>query len=242
MRTIAAPATSVPGREARENVVVRLLAVAIGLSTALTILGASLLILLLPLYLHPALDYAGSAEILGLPSAQVHHLSDRTVSEVLFGPGTFAFPAPDGSVPFYDRSEASHLQDVRVVLWAFLVAVLVSVLALALAVAWAGREAWVWRAMSRGGATLAAVLAVVGLIGLVAFEPLFVLFHRIFFPGGNWAFDPRAQRLVQLYPTAFWQLTASALAALAITAGIAAWWWGRRGADRLQTLGEGGPA
>jgi integral membrane protein (TIGR01906 family) len=48
----------------------------------------------------------------------------------------------------------------------------------------------------------------IGVVALVAFEALFELFHRIFFPGGAYTFDPESERLVQLFPFAFWQETA----------------------------------
>ncbi len=41
-------------------------------------------------------------------------------------------------------------------------------------------------------------------LGTIAFMPLFVLFHQIFFPQGNWSF-PENSILIQLYPDSFWQ-------------------------------------
>jgi integral membrane protein (TIGR01906 family) len=64
---------------------------------------------------------------------------------------------------------------------------------------------------------------VIGLISLVAFDSLFTLFHQVFFPGGNWAFDPDTQRLVQLYPFRFWQIAAGALGVLVLGLGLLAW-------------------
>ena len=46
-------------------------------------------------------------------------------------------------------------------------------------------------------------------------------------PGGNYAFDPRTQRLVQLYPFAFWQIAAAAYGVLALVLGLTAWIVGR---------------
>ena len=42
----------------------------------------------------------------------------------------------------------------------------------------------------------------------MAFDQLFETFHRIFFPAGSYLFDPTTDRLVQLFPFAFWQETA----------------------------------
>ena len=49
---------------------------------------------------------------------------------------------------------------------------------------------------------------VVGVVGFVAFDQLFELFHRIFFPPGSYLFDPTTDRLVQLFPFLFWELSA----------------------------------
>src|ERR671915_9057 len=88
------------------------------LATVVTILGACVVLLLTPLYVHPALDAAGAPASLGLSAAETHRLSDRTVGELVFGPGDFAFAGPDGA-RFYDAAEASHMQDVRFVLMVF---------------------------------------------------------------------------------------------------------------------------
>ena len=61
---------------------------------------------------------------------------------------------------------------------------------------------------------------------MLFFDAAFLAFHLIFFPQGNFAFDPRTQRLVQLFPERFWSDTALVLGAVlivfaAVTAGFA---------------------
>ncbi|CAN5846616.1 hypothetical protein BH24CHL6_BH24CHL6_03930 [soil metagenome] len=220
----------------------RLLGAVLPVVTALSLLGLSLLILLLPVYMHPALDAAGSAELLGIGRPEAHALSDRTVGELLLGPGTFAFAGPDGQ-PFYGPDEVAHMRDVRLVLFGFLTLVLLSVITLAVALATNWRRAFVWRSVARGGAVLAMGLLVIGIVALGAFDLMFELFHRLLFPGGNWAFDPASQRLVQLYPLGFWQLTSLALGLLAVGSGVLVWLLGRARAGRLEPptgVGRGG--
>ena len=77
-------------------------------------------------------------------------------------------------------------------------------------------------------------MVLAGVIGLVAFEPLFTIFHQVFFPGGGWAFDATSQRLVQLYPFAFWQIAAAAFGLLALVLAVGAWWLGRTLAARRE--------
>jgi uncharacterized membrane protein len=84
----------------------------------------------------------------------------------------------------------------------------------------------------------------VGLLGVaaaVAFEPAFELFHRIFFLGGNYAFDPSFQRLVQLYPFAFWQYVSGLVGAIAAVLGLLTWWLAGRRARRSASSSEAGP-
>ena len=73
---------------------------------------------------------------------------------------------------------------------------------------------------------------VVGVVGYLAFEPLFELFHRVFFPGGNWEF-PADSNMIRLYPYAFWELTAAALGVLCVIGGGLVWFVASRRARRL---------
>ena len=57
------------------------------------------------------------------------------------------------------------------------------------------------RAVDRRGRSL-------GVVGFFAFDQLFELFHEVFFPAGSYLFDPTTDRLVQLFPFAFWDETA----------------------------------
>lgn len=216
IRTARRPATAV--RPARASVAAAVVSVA----TALALLGLALALLLTPLFLHPLLDASSSAAWLGLNAQAVHQLSDRTVTELVFGPGSFSFVGPNGS-PFYSASEASHLRDARTLLLAFMAA---AAAALALVV-WAGARRQAWPAIARGAAGLAICTVIVGVVGFFAFEPAFELFHRVFFPGGNWAFDPGTSHMVQLYPYDFWQLTAGALGLIGIAMAGATWFGAR---------------
>jgi integral membrane protein (TIGR01906 family) len=194
----------------------------------LVIVALAVLPLLSSPFVHAALDAAGSARLLGLESAATHAFSDRSVAELVVGPGTFAFAGPDGT-PFYDESERRHLGDARALLWLLLTAgaIAAGLLAVLLVTARGTARASLWRAISRAGMTTAIAVVVLAVVGLVAFEPLFTLFHELFFPAGGWSFDPARQRLVQLYPFAFWQIAAASLGLLALILGVAAWALGR---------------
>lgn len=207
-------------------------------ATALVVLAGSLALMLLPLWIHFALDVSGSAATLGLPPAEVHALSDRTVAELVFGPGTFALAGPDG-VPFFSAAEASHLRDARSVLWGFLALAAVGAVCVAVRLSRAGRRPAAWAQIRRGAAGLVIGLVIAGVVALAAFEPAFELFHRVFFPGGNWAFDPRTDRLVQLYPFGFWQLTTVAMGTVSIGLATLVWSVARRRSAQLSDAEAG---
>jgi uncharacterized membrane protein len=53
--------------------------------------------------------------------------------------------------------------------------------------------------------TATGIVAVIGVAAAVAFDPLFLLFHDVFFPQGNFLFDPATSNLIRLYPEWYWQ-------------------------------------
>jgi len=208
------------------------------LSTAFLVIGLAGVAVATPWYLDGALDRAGSAASVGLPADEVHAISRSVVAELFVGPGTFTqtVGAPDGGlVAFFGRDEAAHLRDVQVLARLLVAIVLAAVLIVAVGLARAGGEARTWRAISRGAAGLAPGLTGAGLLFALAFEPAFTLFHLIFFPGGNWSFDPREARMVQLYPPQFWQELVLVFAMLAVGLALFLWAAARRRARSLET-------
>ncbi len=195
----------------------------IGLGTALTVLGIAVVALLDPTYIHAVLDAAGSASILGLDRSTTQAVSDRTIHELVFGPATFAFRVSPGGPRFYDPAEASHLHDASNLLHAFLVVVAVGVVALVASIARYRRDPGAWHAVRTGAVAFAVVFAAVGLFFAVAFDTAFTLFHEIFFPQGNWEFNAATEKMVQLYPTPFWEIISMTLAALILVLCAVAW-------------------
>lgn len=108
--------------------------------------------------------------------------------------------------PLFASDERQHLEDVRGVFTAVRIAALVA-LATALALVWSASRAGsaVVLRLVRDAAVLAAVIvaAIAGLFA-VAFEPAFLAFHYVFFPQGNFLFDPATSDLLALYPETYW--------------------------------------
>jgi integral membrane protein (TIGR01906 family) len=226
MTLAGAPSAPIPAVATRSP----LAAVLVPLATIGVIVALAILPLLTPLAMHPLLDASQAHLWLGTTPPVAHELSDRTVADLVLG-GSFEVTSPAGAL-IYTADEIAHLRDARTLLWLVLVTGVVSALAIAWRL-WRGIDpSGTWQSIGRGGAVAAAGTLVIGVIGLVAFEPLFELFHRVFFPGGNWAFDATTSRLVQLYPFAFWELAASALGIAVVVLGTAAWLVGRHMAQR----------
>lgn len=231
MTAIGQASTTLDPERSLPGVATRTL-VAIG--TVLGIIALAILPLLSPTFIHPALDATDAAARVGVSAAETHALSDASVSELVFGPGAFAFAGPDGAA-FYDESERGHLRDARVLLYLALAVGLISATLIAIALARGSRRdrRVLWGAVAQGAGTSVIGVVVLGVISVVAFGTLFTLFHQIFFPGGNFTFDPRTQHLVQLYPFGFWQIAAGALGvAIGIIGTVT--WLGARSLARRQ--------
>ena len=111
-----------------------------------------------------------------------------------------------GSV--FTPSEYAHMADVRNVFVAFRIAAAAAgIIGIGLVL----RFTWVTRrdrraavALIRASALIAAVgVAAVAVVAAVAFDPLFLLFHEVFFPQGNFLF-PADSNLLAVYPDEYW--------------------------------------
>jgi integral membrane protein (TIGR01906 family) len=177
----------------------------IGLATAIVIVTAAVLPFLTPPWIAFEQGRSNATAWTGYTTEELRTVTDGILSDLVFGPPDFAV-AVNGEAVLAER-ERGHMRDVRTVfsgLW-ILAAASVAVLVVA------GRRrdpGASWRAVRGGAVTLAGAVALIGVVALVAFDALFDLFHRIFFPGGSYTFDPASERLVQLFPFAFWQETA----------------------------------
>ena len=104
----------------------------------------------------------------------------------------------------FTAQEVAHMEDVRRVFIGAQVAAVLAAGALALLAAAAWRGGRLAR-LARDGALAASVgVGAIGAAAALAFEPVFLLFHQIFFPQGNFLFDPATSNLLALYPQAYW--------------------------------------
>ncbi|HEY6958152.1 MAG TPA: DUF1461 domain-containing protein [Candidatus Limnocylindria bacterium] len=107
----------------------------------------------------------------------------------------------------FTEDEVSHMVDVRhvfdVAKLAIPTAIFIVIVRLQRARLRGSRAMW---RLARDGSLVAfAVVALVGLAAALAFDQMFLLFHAIFFPQGNFLFDPATSDLVRLYPDWYWE-------------------------------------
>jgi integral membrane protein (TIGR01906 family) len=195
----------------------------IGLATALAIVAVTLPLFLNPVWVAFEQGRAEAAAWTGFTEPDLRAATDAILADLVFGPPDFDVAV--AGEPVLNERERGHMRDVRGVFAGFFAATAV-LCAAALAIA-AGRRGAdrgrSWQAVRAGALALIAVFLVGGVISFVAFDALFEAFHRIFFAGGSYTFDPATERLVQLFPFRFWQETALVVGAVSIAlAGLVA--------------------
>lgn len=107
----------------------------------------------------------------------------------------------------FTPDEVSHMVDVRHVFdgakLAIPTGIFIIIVRLQRARLRGSRAMWT---LVRDGALVAfALVALIGMAAAVAFEQMFLLFHALFFPQGNFLFDPATSDLIRLYPDWYWE-------------------------------------
>ena len=129
---------------------------------------------------------------------------------------------PDGT-PLFNANEVGHMLDVKNLVQFVLRGWLICAAVLLLIGLWAWRSYWLidfWHAVGRGGWLTVGLLIALLVIVLTSFDSLFIEFHRIFFPGGNWEF-PTSDTLIRLFPLRFWQDCFITVGSLSLIIGLA---------------------
>ncbi|MFL5674286.1 MAG: TIGR01906 family membrane protein [Chloroflexota bacterium] len=199
------------------------------LATAILIVTIGILPFLSPQWVAFEQGRAQAEAWTGFSTTELRTATDSIVADLVTG-GDFAVRV--GGAPVLNEREQAHMVDVRTVfrgLWILAVASLI-----VLVVATRRRDrARTWRAVRAGALGLTVGTVVLGVVGLVAFDQLFSVFHEIFFPAGSYLFDPATDRLVQLFPFAFWDETAMVVGAVIIAIALGVAFVAGRRADRV---------
>jgi integral membrane protein (TIGR01906 family) len=192
----------------------------IGIATAVVVISVAILPFLSSPWLAFEQGRAESAAWTGFSDADVARVTNAIVADMLAGRGTFDQEV--AGEPVLNERERGHMRDVQTVfrgLW-----VLAGASLIVLGVAALVDRARFWHGVRRGAAVLAIGVVVLGVVAFVAFDALFETFHRLFFAGGSYTFDPSTDRLVQLFPFVFWQETAMDVGLVIVVLCAALWW------------------
>ncbi len=193
-------------------------------ATALVLLGGPILLFLNPIYVSFEQGRSGAAALTGYSRSQLDAVTGQILGDLVLWRGSFDSTL-DG-VPVLKPAEIQHMLDVRGVFAGFFALVGAAAVVLAIAFRRArepGARAAAWRGIAAGAGSLAVGIVVVGVFVVFAFDAAFEVFHRLFFPAGSYSFDPRTDKLVQLFPETFWSETATFVGVAIGIAAVATW-------------------
>ena len=198
----------------------------------IAIVGITIALFFNPLWIGFEQERSGVPAITGWTSEQVRSATGSILADLFLGPPDFD-AAVDGQ-PVLNAAERSHMADVRNVLLPAAIVFGASIAFLTVLFAANRRRLWLWRAVAVGSSALAVAGIVIGVAVGFFFDEAFLLFHLVFFPQGNFAFDPRTQRLTQLFPDQFWTETSIAIALTGLVIAAAVTLGARRRAASLR--------
>jgi integral membrane protein (TIGR01906 family) len=191
-------------------------------ATALVVVAIAVVPFLSPPWVAFEQGRSEAAAWTGFSEADLRIATDAILADLVFGPPDFDVEV--GGAPVLVEREQQHMRDVRGVFAAF--AALAVAAGIALVVMYIGArrlghpERW-WSAVRTGAIGLVVGVIVAGVISIFAFDTAFEIFHQLFFPSGSYLFDPTTDRLVQLFPFAFWSETTMVLGLVIIALAIA---------------------
>jgi integral membrane protein (TIGR01906 family) len=192
------------------------------IATAVVITAIAIVPFLSPAWVSFEQGRTGAEQLTGYTTAELRTATEAILADLVLGPPDFDV-AVGGTLVLNPR-EQSHMRDVRGVFAGFALVALVAAVGLVIAVALAqriGHPERAWSAVRNGARALAIGVVIAGVVVLFAFDAAFEVFHRLFFAGGSYTFDPGTDRLVQLFPFAFWSETTMAVGAVIIATSIA---------------------
>ncbi len=200
----------------------RVAAVLTAIATAVVITAIAIVPFLSPAWVSFEQGRTGAEQLTGYTTAELRAATDAILADLVLGPPDFDVAV--GGAPVLNAREQSHMRDVRGVFAGFAVIALLAAVGLVVAVGLArrlGHPERAWAAIRNGARGLAIGVVVAGVVAFFAFDAAFEVFHRLFFAGGSYTFDPGTDRLVQLFPFAFWSETTMAVGAVIIAISIA---------------------
>ncbi len=168
----------------------------------------------------------GVPAAVGTSAGEVARLTNVMLGDLFTG-GSFSVSL-DGTQPYLDAAERSHMADVGGLVRGLLVTDLIAlVAALGLGRLLRNDRDLRGRLLLSGAAVVGVAAVVVGAFFAVAFEAAFATFHGLFFAAGTWQFPP-GSHLITLFPEPFWFELALIAGAAIVVSAVAVALLGRR--------------
>jgi integral membrane protein (TIGR01906 family) len=190
-------------------------------ATAVVITAIAIVPFLTPAWVLFEQGRTGAEQLTGYTTAELRTATDAILADLVLGPPDFDVVVV--GAPVLNEREQSHMRDVRGVFAGFGVLALLAAAGLIAAVGLArrlGHPERAWAAVRNGARALVIGVVIAGVVAFFAFDAAFEVFHRLFFAGGSYTFDPGTDRLVQLFPFAFWSETTMAVGAVIIAISV----------------------
>ena len=202
----------------------RLAAVATAVAASIVVIAIAILPFLTPAWVSFEQGRTHAASLAGYSEADLGVATNAILHDLVLGPPDFAVEV--GGVPVLEERERAHMRDVRGVFAGFFLIAALAAVGLVVLFAGArrmGHAGRAWSAIANGMRGLIVAIVVAGIVASVAFDAVFEIFHQLFFPAGSFTFDPRTDRLVQLFPFDFWSETTIVLGVvIVVIAGVVA--------------------
>jgi integral membrane protein (TIGR01906 family) len=212
-----------------------LAALIVGVATALVIIAIAILPFLNPLWVGFAQERAQAAAWTGFAPADLQAATNAILADLVIGPPDFDVTV--GGTPVLEPRERDHMRDVRTVFASFFLAAAIAAVVLVASAVMAranGTRALLWRRVARGALATGIATIAGGIVAVTSFDASFELFHQLFFPAGTYLFDPRTDRLVQLFPEQFWVETSIAVGIVIVALSFVIAAVGRRRAATIE--------
>jgi integral membrane protein (TIGR01906 family) len=188
-----------------------------GIATAVVITAIAIVPFLSPAWVSFEQGRTGAEQLTGYTTAELRTATDAILADLVLGPPNFDVVV--GGAPVLNDREQTHMRDVRGVFAGFGLLVVLAAAGLVVAIGLArrlGHPERAWSAVRNGARALVIGVVIAGVVAFFAFDAAFEVFHRLFFAGGSYTFDPGTDRLVQLFPFAFWSETTMAVGAVIV--------------------------
>jgi integral membrane protein (TIGR01906 family) len=191
------------------------------IATAVVITAIAIVPFLSPAWVSFEQGRTDAEQLTGYTTVELRAATDAILADLVLGPPDFDVVV--GGAPVLNDREQSHMRDVRGVFAGFGLLALLAAAGLVVALGLArrlGHPERAWSAVRNGARALVIGVVIAGVVAFFAFDAAFEVFHRLFFAGGSYTFDPGTDRLVQLFPFAFWSETTMAVGAVIVALSV----------------------